>query len=152
MQRGLSLRRGIPRSHCDTSGAAVPRLWIEQKADIEAKTPKMKAVILAYCKQRQISTVYYFGLLVSEKCERNRLAYGEYGQFGYKVDARRASGAAALRHKTRVARGRRAHQQLPGANFGSIAAEIAHRRVSGSAEGTRSAADATAVENAATAV
>ena len=27
----------------------------------------MKAVILAYCKQRQILMVYYFGLVVSEK-------------------------------------------------------------------------------------
>ena len=40
---------------------------IEQKADIEHKKAKMKAVILAYCKQRQISMVYYFGLVVSEK-------------------------------------------------------------------------------------
>ena len=78
--------------------------------------------------------------------------YGEYGQFGYKVDARRASGAAALRHEKRVARGRRAHQQLPRCKFRRIAAKIAHRRVSGSAERARSAADATAVETAATAV
>ena len=73
----------------------------------------MKAVILAYCKQRQISMVYYFGLVVSEKANGKGSAYGEYGQFGYKVDARRASGAVALRH-----------QQLPGANFGSDAAEV----------------------------
>ena len=67
VQRGLSLRRGISRSHCDTSGAAGTQYMIEQKADIEHKKAKMKAVILAYCKQRQISMVYYFGLVVSEK-------------------------------------------------------------------------------------
>jgi len=39
-----------------------------------------------------------------------------------------------------------------GANFGSVAAETARRGVSGSAEYARSAADATAVETAATAV
>ena len=102
----------------------------------------MKAVILAYCKQRQISMVYYFGLVVSEKANGKGSAYGEYGQFGYKVDARRASGAAALRHEKRVAGRRREHQQLPWCKFGSIAAEIAHRSVSGSAEYARSATDA----------
>ena len=96
--------------------------------------------------------VYYFGLVVSENANAIGYAYGEYGQFGYKVDAQRACGAAALRHVKRVARGRREHQQLPWCKFGSIAAEIAHRRVSGSAECARSAADATAVETAATAV
>ena len=96
--------------------------------------------------------VYYFGLVVSENANAIGYAYGEYGQFGYKVDAQRASRAVALRHEKRVASVRRAHQQLPGANFGSIDAEIAHHRVSGSAEGARSAADATAVENAATTV
>ena len=96
--------------------------------------------------------VYYFGLVVSEDANAIGYAYGEYGQFGYKVDAQRASRAVALRHEKRVAGVRRAHPQLPGANFGSIAAETARRRVSGSAERARSAADATAVENAATAV
>ena len=43
--------------------------------------------------------VSYFGLVVSEKANPIGYAYGEYGQFGYKVDARRASGAAAVRHK-----------------------------------------------------
>ena len=66
----------------------------------------MKAVILAYCKQRQISMVYYFGLVVSENANAIGYAYGEYGQFGYKVDARRASGAAALR-QTKMRRDRK---------------------------------------------
>ena len=66
VQRGLSLRRGIPCSQCDTSDAAGPRPRSSHFADIESKTRKMKAVILAYCKQRQISMVYYFGLVVSE--------------------------------------------------------------------------------------
>ena len=79
-------------------------------------------------------------------------AYGEYGQFGYKVDARRASGAVALRHKNAL-REEDAHtSSCRGANFGSVAAETARRGVSGSAEYARSAADATAVETAATAV
>ena len=96
--------------------------------------------------------VYYFGLVVNEDANPIGCKSGEDGQFGYKVDARRASGAAALRHEKRVARGRRAHQQLPRCKFRRIAAKIAHRRVSGSAERARSAADATAVETAATAV
>ena len=77
---------------------------------------------------------------------------GEYGQFGYKVDAQRACGAVALRHKKRYNQEGAHTSSCRGANFGSIAAEIARRRVSGSAEGARSAADATAVETAATAV
>ena len=96
--------------------------------------------------------VYYFGLVVSEKANGKGSAYGEYGQFGYKVDARRASGAVALRQKKRNATGSHEHQQLLWHDFGSIAAEIAHRCVSGSAQYARSAADATAVETAATAV
>ena len=39
----------------------------------QVKISEMKAVILAYCKQRQMSTVYYFGLVVSENANRNRL-------------------------------------------------------------------------------
>ena len=76
------------------------------------KTGKMKAVILAYCKQRQISMVYYFGLVVSENANAIGYAYGEYGQFGYKLDARPASRAVALRHKKRNATGSHDHQQL----------------------------------------
>ena len=91
----------------------------------------MKAVILAYCKQRQNIDGLLLRTRRQRKCERNRLAYGEYGQFGYKVDARRASGAAALRHKHAL-REEGAHtSSCRGANLGSIAAEIAHRRVSG---------------------
>ena len=100
----------------------------------------------------KISKNYYFVPLVIEDANTIGCKSGEYGQFGYKVDAQRASRAAALRHEKRVSSVRRAHQQLLGANFGSIAAEIAHRRVSGSAECARSAADATAVETAATTV
>ena len=48
--------------------------------------------------------VYYFGLVVSEMRTQFGYAYGEYGQFGYKVDAQRACGAVALRHGKRVAR------------------------------------------------
>ena len=59
--------------------------------------------------------VYYFGLVVSENANAIGYAYGEYGQFGYKVDAQR--GAAALRHKKRYATGRREHQQLPWCKF-----------------------------------
>ena len=91
-------------------------LWPQSRSSIRltyrGKTGKMKAVILAYCKQRQISMVYYFGLVVSEKANGKGSAYGEYGQFGYKVDARRASGAVALRHKKRNATGSHEHQQL----------------------------------------
>ena len=50
--------------------------------------------------------VYYFGLVVSENANAIGYAYGEYGQFGYKVDARRASGAAALR-QTKMRRDRK---------------------------------------------
>ena len=96
--------------------------------------------------------VYYFGLVVSEKANGKGSAYGEYGQFGYKVDARRASGAVALRHKNALLQEGAHTSSCRGANFGSIAAEIAHRCVSGSAQYARSAADATAVETAATAV
>ena len=46
-----------------------------------------------------MSMVYYFGLVASEMRTPIGYAYGEYGQFGYKVDARRASRAVALRHK-----------------------------------------------------
>ena len=74
----------------------------------------MKAVILAYrssvAKYRRIITLSPWW---SEDANEIGCKSGEYGQFGYKLDARPASGAAALRHKTRVARGRRAHQQLP---------------------------------------
>ena len=77
---------------------------------------------------------------------------GEYGRFGHKLDALRARCAAALRHKNASRQEAPHTSSCRGANFGSIAAETARRRVSGSAEGARSAADATAVETAATTV
>ena len=52
----------------------------------------------------KISKNYYFVAVVSEKANAIGYAYGEYGQFGYKVDAQRACGAVALRHGKRVAR------------------------------------------------
>ena len=104
VQRGLSLRRGIPCSQCDTSDAAGPRPRSSHFADIESKTRKMKAVILAYCKQRQNIDGLLLRTRGQRKCDRIGYAYGEYGQFGYKVDAQRASRAAALKHEKRVAR------------------------------------------------
>ena len=95
---------------------------------------------------------YCYGLAVNEDANAIGCKSGESGRFGYKLDARRASGAVALRQKKRNATGSHEHQQLLWHDFRSIAAEIAHRRVSGSAERARSAADATAVETAATAV
>ena len=90
--------------------------------------------------------------MVSEDANEIGRKNGEYGQFGYKVDAQRACGAVALRRKKSVATGMLNTSSCRDANFGSIAAETARRRVSGSAECARSAADATAVETAATAV
>ena len=64
----------------------------------------MKAVILAYCKQRQNIDGLLLRTRRQRKSEAIGYAYGEYGQFGYKVDAQRASRAAALRQGKRVAR------------------------------------------------
>ena len=74
--------------------------------------------------------VYYFGLVVNEKANAICCKSGEYGQFGYKLDARPASRAAALRHKKRYATGSANTSSCRGATFGSIAAETAYRGVS----------------------
>ena len=71
VQRGLSLRRRIARSGCDTSDAASPASFSLAASTCETKTGKMKAVILAYCKQRQNSMVSYFGLVVSENAKQS---------------------------------------------------------------------------------
>ena len=100
----------------------------------------------------KISKNYYFVAVVSEDANAIGCKSGEYGRFGYKLDVLRARCAAALRHKKRYNQEGAHTSSCRGANFGSIAAETARRGVSGSAEYARSAADATAVETAATAV
>ena len=74
--------------------------------------------------------VQYFGLVVSENANAIGYAYGEYGQFGYKLDAQRASGAAAMIHYKRPREEGANTSSCRGANFGSIAAETAYRGVS----------------------
>ena len=96
--------------------------------------------------------VYYFGLVVSENANAIGYAYGEYGQFGYKVDCATRLRRGGIKTQNDTLQEGANTSSCRGANFGSIAAEIAHRRVSGSAECARNATDATAVETAATAV
>ena len=111
MQRGLSLRRRITRSGCDTSGAAGPASFA-----FYCRRSLLNRVEDEGCYLSASSGVADLSIIVvlpsAAKYVARNSCCGEYGQFGYKLDARPANRAVALRHKKRNATGSHEHQQL----------------------------------------